>query len=209
MEKGYNIILKKLNIIVSYLIIRVVDWFGKINLFLGVFYIKQELPINEQIRAKDVQVIDETGEKKGIMNINDALDLAYDKKMDLVLVSPNLDIPVCKIMNYEKYKFEQSKKEKEAKKKQKISELKEIRITPNIEQHDFEFKAKNIRKFIEDGNKVKITVRFRGRELNYVKLGEEALNKFIDNLSDIATPDKKAILEGKNMFIILSKKTDK
>ena len=209
MEKGYNIILKKLNIIVSYLIIRVVDWFGKINLCLGVFYIKQELPINEQIRAKDVQVIDETGEKKGIMNINDALDLAYDKKMDLVLVSPNLDIPVCKIMNYGKYKFEQSKKEKEAKKKQKISELKEIRITPNIEQHDFEFKAKNIRKFIEDGNKVKITVRFRGRELNYVKLGEEALNKFIDNLSDIATPDKKAILEGKNMFIILSKKTDK
>ncbi len=209
MEKGYNIILKKLNIIVSYLIIRVVDWFGKINLFLGVFYIKQELPINEQIRAKDVQVIDETGEKKGIMNINDALDLAYDKKMDLVLVSPNLDIPVCKIMNYGKYKFEQSKKEKEAKKKQKISELKEIRITPNIEQHDFEFKAKNIRKFIEDGNKVKITVRFRERELNYVKLGEEALNKFIDNLSDIATPDKKAILEGKNMFIILSKKTDK
>ena len=209
MEKGYNIILKKLNIIVSYLIIRFVDWFGKINLFLGVFYIKQELPINEQIRAKDVQVIDETGEKKGIMNINDALDLAYDKKMDLVLVSPNLDIPVCKIMNYGKYKFEQSKKEKEAKKKQKISELKEIRITPNIEQHDFEFKAKNIRKFIEEGNKVKITVRFRGRELNYVKLGEEALNKFIDNLSDIATPDKKAILEGKNMFIILSKKTDK
>ena len=209
MEKGYNIILKKLNIIVSYLIIRVVDWFGKINLFLGVFYIKQELPINEQIRAKDVHVIDETGEKKGIMNINDALDLAYDKKMDLVLVSPNLDIPVCKIMNYGKYKFEQSKKEKEAKKKQKISELKEIRITPNIEQHDFEFKAKNIRKFIEEGNKVKITVRFRGRELNYVKLGEEALNKFIDNLSDIATPDKKAILEGKNMFIILSKKTDK
>ena len=209
MEKGYNIILKKLNIIVSYLIIRVVDWFGKINLFLGVFYIKQELPINEQIRAKDVQVIDETGEKKGIMNINDALDLAYDKKMDLVLVSPNLDIPVCKIMNYGKYKFEQSKKEKEAKKKQKISELKEIRITPNIEQHDFEFKAKNIRKFIEEGNKVKITVRFRGRELNYVKLGEEALNKFIDNLPDIATPDKKAILEGKNMFIILSKKTDK
>ena len=209
MEKGYNIILKKLNIIVSYLIIRVVDWFGKINLFLGVFYIKQELPINEQIRAKDVQVIDETGEKKGIMNINDALDLAYDKKMDLVLVSPNLDIPVCKIMNYGKYKFEQSKKEKEAKKKQKISELKEIRITPNIEQHDFEFKAKNIRKFIEEGNKVKITVRFRGRELNYAKAGENLLNKFAEELSDIATPDKKAKLEGKNMFIILSKKTDK
>ena len=176
---------------------------------MEVFYIKQELPVNEQIRAKEVQVIDENGEKKGVMNINDALDLAFDKKLDLVLVSPNLEVPVRKIMNYGKYKFEQSKKEKEAKKKQKVTELKEIRITPNIEQHDFDFKAKNIRKFIEDGNKVKVTVRFRGRELNYVKLGEEALNKFIDNLSDIATPDKKAILEGKNMFIILSKKTDK
>ena len=176
---------------------------------MEVFYIKQELPVNEQIRAKEVQVIDENGEKKGVMNINDALDLAFDKKLDLVLVSPNLEVPVCKIMNDGKYKFEQSKKEKEAKKKQKVTELKEIRITPNIEQHDFDSKAKNIRKFIEDGNKVKVTVRFRGRELNYVKLGEEALNKFIDNLSDIAKKEKKAILEGKNMFIILSKKTDK
>jgi len=181
-----------------------------INLFyLGVFYIKQELPINEQIRAREVQVIDENGEKKGTMNINDALELAYEKDLDLVLVSPNSDVPVCKIMNYGKYKFEQAKKEKEAKKKQKVFELKEIRITPNIEQHDFEFKSKNIRKFIEDGNKVKVTVRFRGRELNYIKLGEEALNKFIEALSDIAVPEKKAMLEGKNMFIILSKKTDK
>ena len=176
---------------------------------MEVFYIKQELPVNEQIRAKEVQVIDENWDKKGVINNNDAFLLAFDKKLDLVLVSPNLEVPFCKIMNYGKYKFEQSKKEKEAKKKQKVTELKEIRITPNIEQHDFDFKAKNIRKLIEDGNKVKVTVRFRGRELNYVKLGEEALNKFIDNLSDIATPDKKAILEGKNMFIILSKKTDK
>ena len=166
MEKGYNIILKKLNIIVSYLIIRVVDWFGKINLFLGVFYIKQELPINEQIRAKDVQVIDETGEKKGIMNINDALDLAYDKKMDLVLVSPNLDIPVCKIMNYGKYKYEQARKEKESKKKQKVVEVKEIRLSATIDTHDFEFKSKNARKFLEDGNKVKATIKFKGREVN-------------------------------------------
>ena len=173
------------------------------------FYIKQELPINEQIRAKDVQVIDETGEKKGIMKLDEALDKAADAKLDLALVSPNAQPPVCKLMNYGKYKFEQAKREKESKKNQKTFELKELRVTPNIEQHDFEFKAKNIRKFIEEGNKVKITVRFRGRELNYVKLGEEALNKFIDNLSDIATPDKKAILEGKNMFIILSKKTDK
>ena len=172
------------------------------------FYIKQELPINEQIRAKEIQLIDEQGEKRGIMKLNDALDLAYEKKLDLVLVAPNSQPPVCKIMNYGKYKFEQTKREKEAKKKQKVLEIKEIRITPNIEQHDFDFKVKNARKFIEDGNKVKITVRFRGRELNYVKLGEDNLNEFANALSDIASPEKKAVLEGKNMFIILAKKAE-
>lgn len=172
------------------------------------FYIKQELPINEKIRAKEVQIIDEQGEKKGVMGIDEALDLAYEKKLDLVLVAPNAQPPVCKLMNYGKYKFEQAKKEKEAKKKQKVFEIKEIRITPNIEQHDLEFKLKNARKFIEDGNKVKITVRFRGRELNYTKLGEANLNKFVEELSDIANLEKKPVLEGKNLFIILSKKTD-
>lgn len=167
------------------------------------------MPINEQIKANKVQVIDEQGEKKGVMGIHDALDLAYEKKLDLVLVAPNAEIPVCKIMNYGKYKFEQSKKEKEAKKKQKIFEIKEIRITPNIEQHDFEFKLKNAQKFIEDGNKVKITVRFRGREMNYLKLGEQVLNKFIEELAEISTVEKKPLLEGKNMFIILAKKADK
>jgi len=164
------------------------------------------LPINEQIKANKVQVIDEQGEKRGVMGIHDALDLAYEKKLDLVLVAPNAEIPVCKIMNYGKYKFEQSKKEKEAKKKQKIFEIKEIRITPNIEQHDFEFKLKNAQKFIEDGNKVKITVRFRGREMNYLKLGEQVLNKFIEKLEDVATVEKKPKLEGRNMFTILAKK---
>lgn len=185
----------------------------EVNLFylqknnLEVFFIKQDLPINEQIRAKEVQVIDDEGNKIGPISVNEALDLAYEKKLDLVMVAPNAEIPVCKLMNYGKYKFEQAKKEKEAKKKQKTFELKEIRITPNIEEHDFSFKAKNARKFIEDGNKVKITVRFRGRELNYVKLGESVLNKFIEELSDVSTPEKKPILEGKNMFIILAKKT--
>ena len=184
-----------------------------VNLFfikiLEVFYIKQDLPINEQIRAREVQIIDAEGNKIGPVSINEALDMAYDKKLDLVLVAPNAEIPVCKLMNYGKYKFEQSKREKEAKKKQKTFELKEIRITPNIEDHDFGFKCKNARKFIEDGNKVKITVRFRGRELNYVKQGETALNKFIEELSDVATPEKRPILEGKNMFIILAKKVEK
>ena len=173
------------------------------------FCIKQELPINEQIREKEVQVIDEAGQKLGVMKTFDAINIASERNLDLVLVAPNGNPPVCKIMNYGKYKFEQAKKEKEARKNQKAVETKEIRITPNIEEHDFGFKAKNARKFLEDGNKVKITVRFRGRELNYVKAGEETLNKFAVELEDVAVVEKKPLLEGKNMFIILSKKTDK
>ena len=173
------------------------------------FFIKQELPINGQIRAREVQLIGDEGEKLGVVSLKEALEIAEEKKLDLVLVAPNAEPPVCKIMNYGKYKFEQAKKEKEARKKQKVLETKEIRVTPNIEQHDFEFKSKNARKFLEDGNKVKITVKFRGRELNYVKLGEEALNKFVEDLSDIASLEKKPLLEGKNMFIILAKKADK
>lgn len=173
---------------------------------MEVFFIKQELPINGQIRAKEVQVIGENGEKLGVLNLRDALDMVEEKKLDLVLVAPNAKPPVCKIMNYGKYKFEQSKKEKEAKKKQKTLEIKEIRITPNIEEHDFGFKAKNARKFIESGNKLKITVRFRGREINNSKMGESVLNKFIEELSDIAIVEKKPKLEGKNMFIMLAKK---
>ena len=170
------------------------------------FFIKQELPINGQIRAREVQLIGDEGEKLGVVSLKEALEVAGEKKLDLVLVAPNAKPPVCKIMNYGKYKFEQAKKEKEAKKKQKTAEVKEIRRTPNIEEHDFGFKAKNARKFIEDGNKVKITVRFKGREVNNSKLGEDVLNKFIENLSDIANVDKKPKLEGRNMFIMLSKK---
>ena len=172
------------------------------------FYIKQELPINGQIRAKEVQLISDTGEKLGMVPLARALELSTEKKLDLVLVAPNGNPPVCKIMNYGKYKFEQAKKEKEAKKKQKTVEVKEIRITPNIEEHDFGFKAKNARKFLEDGNKVKITVRFRGRELNNTKMGETVLNQFISNLEDISVVEKKPKLEGKNMFIILAKKAN-
>ena len=167
-------------------------------------HIKQELPVNEQIRFKEVQVIDEQGQKVGKLPINEALDLAASKDLDLVLVSGNSDNPVCKIMNYGKHKFEQAKREKESRKKQKTVECKELRVTPNIEIHDFTFKAKNSRKFLSDGNKVRITVRFRGREVNYVKMGEDVLNQFIEELKDVATVEKKPFLEGKNMFIILA-----
>ena len=172
------------------------------------FYIKQELPINGQIKAKEVQLISDNGEKLGMLPIARALEIAEEKKLDLVLVSPNAQVPVCKIMNYGKYKFEQAKKEKEAKKKQKIQETKELRITPNIEEHDFGFKAKYAKKFIEDGNKVKITVRFRGRELNNVKMGENVLNDFAKEHEDVAVVEKAPKLEGKNIFIILAKKAN-
>lgn len=166
--------------------------------------IKQDLLINEQIRFKEVQVIDNEGNKLEKMSIHDAMNLAMDKNLDLVLVSSNPTNPVCKLMDYGKYKFEQAKREKESKKKQKTFELKELRVTPNIEEHDFNFKVKNAKKFLNEGNKVKITVRFRGRELNYVKLGEQVLDKFSEELSEVATLEKKPLLEGKNMFIILA-----
>lgn len=143
------------------------------------------------------------------MDLQKALETAYDKKLDLVLVSMNSNPKVCKIMDYGKFRFEQAKKEKEARKKSKGIETKEIRITPNIDTHDFEFKCKNAEKFLKDGNKVKITVRFRGREMNYVKLGENVLNKFMESLKDVSNIEKKPLLEGKNMFIILSPKPSK
>ncbi len=164
------------------------------------------MPINRQIREKEVQVIDENGEKLGILSLDEAISVAENKDLDLVLVAPNATPVVCKIMNYGKYKFEQAKKEKESRKNQKTVEIKEIRVTPNIGDHDFEFKSRNARNFLESGNKVKFTLRFRGRELNNVKSGESILNRFIENLSDIATVEKRPFLEGKTMFIILSNK---
>lgn len=173
---------------------------------MEVIYIKQELLINEQIKVAKIQLIDENGEKRGVLDTYKARDIAMSKSLDLVLVAPNANPPVCKLMNYGKYKFEQAKREKEARKNQKVFEIKEIRITPNIDDHDYQFKCKNARKFLEDGNKVKITVRFRGREVNYVKSGELVLNKFIEDLADVSQVEKKPLLEGKNLFIILSKK---
>ena len=183
-------------------------WLFKISqiFFWRCFTIKQELPINGQIKEKEVQLIGAEGEKIGVVSIEKALDLAEEANLDLVLVAPNAKPVVCKLMNYGKYKFEQAKKEKESRKNQKAVEIKEIRVTPNIGEHDFTFKSKNARSFLEAGNKVKFTVRFRGRELDNVKAGEVVLNKFVEDLSDISTVEKKPFLEGKTMFVILSKK---
>lgn len=183
-------------------------WLFKISqiFFWRCFTIKQELPVNRQIREKEVQVIGETGEKIGILPIDKAIEIAEEKNLDLVLVAPNAKPVVCKIMNYGKYKFEQAKREKESRKNQKSVEMKEIRVSSNIGEHDFNFKSKNARGFLEAGNKVKFTLRFRGRELNNVKAGETILTKFAESLDDIATVERKPFLEGKTMFIILSKK---
>jgi translation initiation factor IF-3 len=171
--------------------------------------ISKELAINEEIRDKEIRVISDNGEQLGLMSSKEAQTIANSKNLDLVMISPNANPPVCKIMDYGKYKYEQSRKEKESKKKQKVLEIKEIRVTPNIEEHDFNFKSKNAKKFLEDGNKVRITVKFRGREVNNVKAGEVVLEKFIEELQDVAQVEKKPKLEGKNMFIILAANANK
>ena len=139
----------------------------------------------------------------GIMAPADAMKIADENELDLVMIAPTAVPPVCKVMDYGKYKFEEMKKEKEAKKKQKTIEIKEIRISPNIDQHDFEFKAKNAASFLKAGNKVKITLRFKGREASYSDLGEKVLLKFKDALEDVGTVEKAPKLEGRNMTMLV------
>ncbi len=175
---------------------------------MGVFEIKQDFLVNENIKFAEVQVIDENGEKLGKMSTRDARQMAEEKGVDLVLVSPNAEIPVCKILDYSKYKFEMAKKKKEAKKNQKIIELKEIRLSPNIDKHDLEVKAKNANKFLKAGNKVKVSMRFRGRELNFINQGKEIMVKFQELLEDFQI-DKEAKMEGKNLTMFLSPSKNK
>ena len=156
------------------------------------FSIKPDFLINEQIRFAEVQVITSEGEKLGKMSTKAAIEVAEEKGLDLVLVSPNPENPVCKLLDYSKYKFEMAKRAKEAKKNQKIIETKEVRLSPNIDKHDLEVKAKMANKFINSGNKVKVTMRFRGRELNFINQGKEIINNFqelIEN-SQIEKPAK-------------------
>jgi len=142
------------------------------------------------------------------MPIDKALSFAADKDLDLVEVAPGQEVPVCKIMNYGKYKYEQARKEKEAKKKQKIVDTKEIRLSSTIDTHDFDFKAKNARKFLEDGDKVKATIKFKGRELNNTTFGANVLNKFAEALSDVGIAEKAPKLEGRSMMLIISPKSN-
>ena len=162
--------------------------------------------INEEIRDKEIRLIDVDGNMLGVMSAKDAQKLANSKNMDLVKIAPKATPPVCRIMDYGKYIFELGKKEKEARKNQKVINVKEIRISPNIEDNDFNFKVKNTLKFLKDGDKVKVMVRFRGREINYTSIGQDILDKFADAVKDYGLIEKKPKLEGKSMFIILNPK---
>ncbi len=168
---------------------------------------KNELLINEEIRDKEVRLIDSEGEMIGIVPGKEALKLAVEKNLDLVKIAPQAAPPVCRIMDYGKYMFELSKKEKEARKNQKVVSVKEVRISAGIEEHDFDFKAKNAMKFLKDGDKVKVTIKFRGREMNYTALGAQMLEKFAAAVEEFGTVERKPKLEGRNMIMILNPKT--
>ena len=170
---------------------------------------KQELLINEEIRDKEIRVIDSDGSQLGILSAKEALKLAVEKNLDLVKIAPQAVPPVCRIMDYGKYRFELAKKEKEAKKNQKVIEIKEIRLSLSIDTHDFETKLNHARKFLEAGNKVKVSIKFKGREMAHPEMGEVIVKKFADSCSDIANIDKMPKLEGRSMVMFLSAKNAK
>lgn len=174
-----------------------------------VLTISKETRINEEIRDKELRVIDETGEMIGIMSRDEALRLAEEKKLDLVNISPNAKPPVCKILDYGKYRYEMQKREKEAKKKQKTMSVKEIRLSTFIEDHDIQVKAKTACKFLQDGDKVKVSLRFRGREKDYTARGREVMDKFAEVCSEVSTIDKKPTFEGRSLTMFLAPKSDK
>ena len=165
-----------------------------------------DLMINEQIRDKEVRVIGADGEMIGIMSSKEAQALAREAELDLVKISPNAKPPVCKIIDYGKYRYEQARKEKEAKKKQKTIEIKEIRLSPNIEENDLNTKVANARKFLTKGDRVKVTLRFRGREMAHVQSSKQILDVFAEKLADVATVEKAPKLEGRSMSMFLTEK---
>ena len=164
--------------------------------------------VNEDIRAREVMVITDTGEKLGVKPTSEALNMAYDKELDLVLVAPGAKPPVAKFMDYNKYRYEQKKKAKEAKKKQHVMQLKELRLSPKIEKHDFETKLRNGRKFLEKGDKLKISIRFRGREMAHTDQGRNVMMDFAKRVEDIAEFESRPKQDGRTMIMTLVPKKD-
>jgi len=169
----------------------------------------KDLRINEQIRVREVRLIQDGGERQGIMSIQEALGIAHEMGLDLVEVAPQAVPPVVKILNYGKFKFENEKKVRDSKKKQKLLKLKEIRMQPKIDDHDLDFKSKHIKEFLADGNKVKVTVRFRGRELAHTELGLEVLKEVLAKIEGEYVMDKPPAMEGRFMSMVLSPKAKK
>lgn len=169
----------------------------------------KELAINEDIREKEVRVVGADGSQLGLMSSKEALAKAAEMDLDLVLIAPNATPPVCKIMDYGKYCFELTKRDKEAKKKQKTVEIKEIRLRLRIDTHDFETKCNHAKKFVQGGDKVKVSILFRGRELGHPELGTDVMTRFAEYCSDVAVVEKPAKMEGRNMFMFLAPKPTK
>ena len=165
-----------------------------------------EVLINENIKAKQVRLIDADNENRGIVSIKQALAVAEEAGLDLIEISPQAKPPVCKVLDYGKYRFDTAKKEKENRKNQKVVNIKEVRLSPSIDNHDFETKLKNACKFLKSGDKVKVSVRFRGREIHHTSIGEELLDRFVKGVEEFGAIDKKAKLEGKNMAVTISPK---
>jgi|SRR5699024_6037441 len=171
--------------------------------------ISKDMNVNETIRAREVRLIDANGDQLGVKTRQEALEIAAKRNLDLVLVAPGAKPPVCRIMDYGKYRYEQQKKEKEARKKQRVINVKEVRLSPGIGDHDFETKLRNARKFIEKGDKVKASVRFRGRAITHKELGQEVLERLAKEVADIATIESKAKMEGRQMFMMLAPSSEK
>jgi len=170
---------------------------------------KDRVWINDEIRAKELRVVSESGEQLGIMSREDAQALADKDNLDLVLIAPKAEPPVAKILDYGKYRYQQQKKEKEAKKKQKSMQVKEIRLSTFIEDHDIATKSKTAAKFLKDGDKVKVSLRFRGRERDFVSTGQAVMEKFAENVSDVGVVEKAPKFEGRNLTMFLAPKADK
>jgi translation initiation factor IF-3 len=165
--------------------------------------------INEQIRAREVRLIGANGDQLGIKSRQEALEMAGNVNLDLVMVAPNAKPPVCRIMDYGKFRFEQQKKEKEMRKNQKIINLKEVRLSPTIDEHDFNTKLRNAIKFLEKGDKVKASIRFKGRAITHKEIGQRVLDRFSEACKEVSTVESAPKMEGRSMFLILAPKTDK
>ena len=165
--------------------------------------------IDEEIRDREVRVVDESGEQLGIMPVRQALELADEKQLDLVKIAPNAKPPVCRLMDYGKYRFEQSKKEREIRKNQKVITVKEVRLSATIEDHDVDVRVKNAVKFLKEGNKVKASIRFRGRQITHSEIGRQVMEEFAEKIKEFGVIERRPLIEGRNMTMIIAPREDK